>query len=1164
MTHPLEQINFTQTNQAVVIEASAGTGKTWTIERLYIKALIEGSLIGEDNLPLAVENILVVTFTNDATDELKQRISEQIKSTINLLTYLRNNSLPIQFADDLFIGYLVQRIELGEIEKDITLLVRALQNFDSSAIFTIHGFCNRVLQDYQFECRSSAVFDLIVSRQTLIGKLVRDFFRKFIFNNRELVDNIAEILVNLRKMFDPKNDRFDVHIIDLVVAKLPNDLFKIISGDYLPKYTIPIESSLDALVDMSIQGNKELLTQVKAQFLAKVIEYIQLNYAAEVAQSSSISYDELIQIVADSLVNFNKLADTLFTKYPVAFIDEFQDTDNLQWQIFSMIYDLDKETKRGNVIVVGDPKQAIYSFRGADIETYLVARNAIANKLELTQNFRSNPAIMDFINQLFALPNQNTSLKNSFLGSQIDYVCVEAMGGSDLRLPDKDALQNMVSSHGINQVFYDESVHLVAVVGKAADERKDKLLSAMTFEILALLNVDASLKGKIAILVEKNAQAKEIVNFLAKYGVKATELKLGNIFASSTANSLYKILLACSDLALRKNFMLALANSLFNLPFNQLQIDNNQTNSMIEFWYQKFFSYKQIWQQNSVISLVYRLLEDIVLWHKQNSTQLSPVFTNRELANLYQLAELLNKQSAKLQNQAELMFWFHEKITNANQQLVEDIDGNNEELVRLDNDDEQIIITTQHKSKGLEYEVLFCPYFKSTIKLDGEYDYNYKRPFFNSYRDNGHKHSQMIMDEVIAHQVVEQANQETNRLNYVALTRAKARIYIYLQHITLSSNKYHAASRPSKVYDLFGFNVHDNSDTTHPLFNYPEFFSDNPMNAFKRPQQFNGVVAYRRDKIVISDLTKLQLNNSKIKFASAQVNYLERDLANIQILARQSYSGITHSGNNDVSDWYLKNEVLAENIIEYKYQVLNDEKLKGATFGTLFHGLCEEYPFTTEQLTEHLIKNNVAVENNDYVNEFMQMLDLTFNYPLIKDMTLNTLANKLHELEFNLTIVNHVDLGAKLSQLLGKHFGEQHRFTAASKTLGEIKQGFLIGFIDLFFELDGKYWVLDYKTNKLNDYQSAHLQSSNEIIDSMSEHHYYLQYLLYLVAIKRYLEFALGVEDASSLIGGAVYFYVRGAFTTVQQLYDGVFIDDKCQLIIKELDELLQGCSYAK
>ena len=153
-----------------------------------------------------------------------------------------------------------------------------------------------------------------------------------------------------------------------------------------------------------------------------------------------------------------------------------------------------------------------------------------------------------------------------------------------------------------------------------------------------------------------------------------------------------------------------------------------------------------------------------MLWHKQNSTQLSPVFTNRELANLYQLAELLNKQSAKLQNQAELMFWFHEKITNANQQLVEDIDGNNEELVRLDNDDEQIIITTQHKSKGLEYEVLFCPYFKSTIKLDGEYDYNYKRPFFNSYRDNGHKHSQMIMDEVIAHQVVEQANQEKGLL----------------------------------------------------------------------------------------------------------------------------------------------------------------------------------------------------------------------------------------------------------------------------------------------------------------------------------------------------------------------------------------------------------------
>lgn len=1164
MTHPLQQISFNNKSQASVIEASAGTGKTWTIERLYIKALLEASLDDSGVAAIGVENILVVTFTNDATNELKQRISEQISQTINILLYLRNaGSLE---KTDLFIDYLVSRKEFGNIDKDITLLVRALQNFDNSAIFTIHGFCNRVLQDYQFECGVSAFFELSVGRQELISKLVRDFFRKNIFTNSELTDSLPLVLDNLRKMFDPKNSNNDKSVLELVEDKLPRDLFILANDEYQIKYQLDVDAVLEPLAT-ELKKDSEESKLAKAQFLGTVIQYIHEHYRESLASSNAISYDELIQLVANSVAHSDTLSDTLYSKYPIAFIDEFQDTDDLQWQIFSTIYHLADNQSRGNVVVVGDPKQAIYSFRGADIDTYLSARDMIPNKLELTQNFRSHRNIIHFINQLFDLPNQNSTLENSYLGNGIDYVCVDAKGSSGVKLPDNNVMMNKFAEDGINKTLYSEEVQLVSIVGKTAPERQDKLLNALAFEILALLNIDANLKGKIAILVEKNSQAKQVVDFLRQYGVKATELKLGNIFATTTASSLYKILLSCSDLGVRRNFIAALATPLFNISLERLFVDSDEANPLFEYWQQRFFNYKQIWQQKSIVSLVYHLLEDIIAWQQIDSpeSKAQNIFTNRELASLYQLAELLQKQAQRTQNQAELMFWFKEKISNADKLQSEDIDGNNEELIRLDNDDEQIIITTQHKSKGLEYEILFCPFFKSTIKLDGDYDFNYRRPFFNSYRDDGAKHSAMINDTQLGEKIVAQANKETNRLNYVALTRAKSRIYIYLQNVTPTKNGYHSAARPSKVYDLFGFNVKDNSDTSHPLFNYPEFFSNNPMNALKRPHEFKGVAVYRRDDISKAELIKLRLNSDETQTQTTSLSTLTRDLSMIPVFTRQSYSGITHDGaNDDLSDWYVKAEKIIEEPIEYRFSVLNDAKLKGATFGTLFHSLCENYPFTLIQLSDCLIKNNVdIIANEAYIDEFRQMLDVTFNYPLFDNISLNTIQHKQHELEFNLIINDNVNLPNSLSKVLAKHYGETHPFTQASKTLNYVKQGFLIGFIDLFFEHDGKYWVLDYKTNKLNDYTKATIESNGEIIESMSEHHYYLQYLLYLVAIKRYLETQLKITDATGLLGGAVYFYVRGAFTCDVAEYDGVFIDTRCQSIVHELDELLKGSTNA-
>lgn len=228
--HPLQQIGFNTAHRAYVIEASAGTGKTWTIERLFIKALLEGTQVDNASLPLAVENILVVTFTNDATDELKSRISEQIQATMTQMIYLHNNSgSNSTLTNDAFSEYLVNRLQHNEFDKDITILNRAVQNFDQAAIYTIHGFCNKILHDYQFDCGVNADFELVASKTELINTLVEDFIRKHIITELKFAAHIDIIMANLAAMFID-NRGGDLSLPEAIAAKLPKDLFTIV-GD---------------------------------------------------------------------------------------------------------------------------------------------------------------------------------------------------------------------------------------------------------------------------------------------------------------------------------------------------------------------------------------------------------------------------------------------------------------------------------------------------------------------------------------------------------------------------------------------------------------------------------------------------------------------------------------------------------------------------------------------------------------------------------------------------------------------------------------------------------------------------------------------------------------------------------------------------------------------
>jgi len=359
--HPLQQINFDTINQAHVIEASAGTGKTWTIERLFIKALLEGTKANDYSLPLGIENILVVTFTNDATDELKSRISEQIQSTMTQMIYLHNNSAAIKnLSLDPFTEYLIRRLEQYDFHKDIIILNRAIQNFDQAAIYTIHGFCNKVLHDYQFDCGVNADFELVSSKSELISTLVEDFIRKYITTETKFSTTVDTIMANLSAMFiDNRGNQLT--LATAIAAKLPKDLFVIANNSYQIKYNLNGTSpAFDYLTNGELSDNPEEFRIAKAQFMAAVIEYLAQTFPVLPVNDFQVSYDELIQKVADAVINNPSLADKLYENFPVAFVDEFQDTNGLQASIVHLIM---HDQEQPNILVVGDDEQSIYRFQ---------------------------------------------------------------------------------------------------------------------------------------------------------------------------------------------------------------------------------------------------------------------------------------------------------------------------------------------------------------------------------------------------------------------------------------------------------------------------------------------------------------------------------------------------------------------------------------------------------------------------------------------------------------------------------------------------------------------------------------------------------------------------------------------------------------------------------
>lgn len=1138
---PLRGINL--------IEASAGTGKTYTIETLLIRLLIEK--------PFLSNKILVVTFTNAATEELRHRIRQRISDTFFAF---QQGKIPKTLSDDKILPELLKRYP--DHAKVTRVLRYALQSFDEAAIFTIHGFCLRILHDYAFE--SGVLFDttLLKDQRTLLQEIVEDFWRQHFYEasplfinyvlenkyqhphrflpviaygrhlNQPFLEKIPpletlKIKTRLEQDFWQIFQQTKIHWqsegaqIEQLLLQDPNlnankyrktsipkwcqeltlyfnaatpslasaivNIFEkfttthltdsVKKGKYPPKH--PFFTQCDTLFNKQ----RDLTEQFSAQLLTlkiKLFDSATQALAHKKRQHHFQSFDDLLINVNHALQGETglALARQMCKKYPVALIDEFQDTDPVQYQIFKQIY---KEIEKPTLFFIGDPKQAIYSFRGADIFTYMSARHDAPQQYTLETNWRADGALVEAINALFK------QVPRPFIFEDIQFQSVKASPAhteSRLQIADAPNIPLQIWFISRAQANYEPTKTIPKKWAEPA------IASAIGYEIAHLLQPGrVYIQGKpleagdIAILVRTNKQAQFIQKTLTQLRIPSVLYSGESLFISHEAMEIERILLAVANPTKTSLLKIALVTDMLGLSGNALfQLLENE-----DAWQtvvNRFHEYHTRWQNSGFMQMFRPLLTD----YGVSARLLTFPDGERRLTNVLHVAELLQQTSVQ---QKLTMFPLCQWLTQQRQNQGEIAE---EEQLRLESDEKRVKIVTIHKSKGLEYPIVFCPFV-----WDGKlYDSATEQFTFHDQENQEvltldlgspaqEKHRESALRE-------EQA--ENVRLFYVAVTRARHRCYLVWGGLTDAKT-----SAPARLWypTLDDVEKVDDGVLKSALFNLIAE-SKNTIALSPLPMQF---IVYKKPKEVIPTLVSRTFHGHIHKTWKIA-----------------SFTSITKKLPVDLADYDQRVSSHVELVQTPEEQTILHFPT-GAKAGNFFHKLFEFLDFTEKTPNEELIVQQLRYFSYEptkwktIIEQFVTDVVTTPLEPQYPDFTLSSIRReqRLNELEF------YYPLNLAIASALRTEITTPRLTFVPS-------QGFMKGFIDLIFQAGEKFYLVDYKSNFLGTQMQAYHHSRLEAI--MLREGYSLQYLVYTIALHRYLRMRLVNYQYERHFGGVYYLFLRG------------------------------------
>lgn len=1163
-------------DQPVLIEASAGTGKTFTIANLYLRLLL-----GIGCLPLTVEQILVVTFTKAATEELKDRIRQNIQSCRAFILDKQNNSIQERASyrgNEAFLTELYQLIP--QLDEALLRLSIAEREIDTASVFTIHGFCQKMLMQFAFE--SGVRFDLTLqpNQGELLKRLSEEVWREQFYPQGVLESEVISAELSTPKQalsaiypylsveLPPTNktetlatalQRYNQFIQEIkeywrlngktLVDQIRLDLAKKItlhggwyksvafeagvlvmeqwiSSDnrYLPaefelfteqRIVKGTKKNCEPMESVHLAKNQAFLTAYKERFENSLKPILLYQFLIGIKEKlvnykqahSERSFDDLLTMLNQALKQpkiGKVLAQKIRSVYPFAMIDEFQDTDLTQYEIFSQIF-MTEQASNG-FIMIGDPKQSIYKFRGADIFTYLAAAKQTKAQFTLAKNWRALPEVVQAVNHLFHFAD---SEKSPFIYQDIDFYPVSA----------DENKGSLISEQGHFVCYTTDKTRLDDFAEICAYQIHQQLDAMATgqFGIERNGGFKAFVPKDIAILVRKGSQATRIKSALAKRNIKSVYLaESETVLRSEVAAELCWILQAGLNPYDYQALLSALGSTLWG--FTAAEIYRYKENERLwEAKVNQFVEYNAIWQTHGVLPMLHKIyLEQGIIQRLKEKTN-----ADRLMTDLLHLTEILQEKSQDFESEAELVRWFERQISSS--------DMYDEQQLRLESEEELIKIVTIHGSKGLQYPIVWLPFVSQKSEAD-------KLSHLGLYRNQQGELNWYwgAVDDEVKRILQNEEYAEDLRLFYVAVTRAESQLNLVLPNEISGFSPLHylltnggAENEKVNVIERFKekeINAHIiEVEANLPQSCWQNMESDEPYQA----KVFQGHIRVGGQ---ITSFSSLYAQHER--FSENKINL-------VTDTAQDRYADI-----EIIETGYLGHDTV-EPFSPFQFP-------HGIKVGTILHSFFEHCQFDKPIEQEAISKVCEQLDLGEvWIEPTSAWFERILKTPLAEaNFSLNAVNAKqrLTEWQFYLRLKNEKAL-SKLNQLLKQH-------TALSKSLPELQlphlAGFVRGFIDCIVQINGKFYVIDYKSNFLGFLPQNY--STENIKREIGRQRYDLQYLLYTLAIHRYLTSRLGRKyNYERDFGGVIYLFLRAMDGKTN---NGVYFDKPSEALIEAMDTL--------
>ncbi len=1083
LTVPLQGTNL--------IEASAGTGKTYSIALMVLR------LVLEQGRPL--REILMVTFTNAAVAELEVRIRLFVRRAYQYACRDRTD------IDSNIKAIVDNAIAQGGLPEETVRerIVAAVNALDETQIMTIHGFCTDVLQTYAFETEQAFKSEILTDQTLWITRICNTFWREeittlepdllqaLVYEGKPAFDKdgltgfvnglldgkvfipregdrlaLPDLTVALKDLLEQKNNAYQAfeeyvrreydhlcdaaqgnyHARNLVAGcKGPADFASVFESKWEKQYAATCFPGAVDLFSKYIQL-AESWENLRLDYLEYLYLKLQDRAVADMerlkTRKNVLGYADLIHKVWLA-VKAGRVQGVLADKYKALFIDEFQDTDQKQYEIFSNLV-------ADPVFYIGDPKQSIFGWRQADLNTYKKARDGVQHVYTMNCNFRSTPRMVTALNHFF-------SIDDPFLDQGIGYIHVDAAPGKKEMLRD---------GAPVTPLWLCQCKNETEVIRGVADK------------MAAWLNDDRyQIPGNgyrrvkpsdIGVIVRTNKQGKHIKRELSRRNVPAVILTDLQVWNTDEARHIYYLLLAVLA-PYRNNISRALLNPYFGYGTEQIiQMDDQKELA-------RFRRLKEVWEEQGIYNALSLFLK---MYRVRDYCSVEDNMEGqRAITNYLHLIELLHQvRIQKNLGPEELLSWMARKIEEpAGVATTDSVSGTDAHVQRIESDENAVNITTIHKCKGLSYPIVVAPFLD--LKWNEKKDFLAfrlsEKPDGIEQVKEGDYVTAIKRGGMYEETAKMQSAQEDRRLIYVAMTRA-------VYHCLLCNRRKPGELKPFLEAAL-----------EHPgnWIETEDYTPEEPIKRLKKAQ-----------KKAFAETGSFESRNPSSVPPMPPGWYVESFSSLVQHLPPVPKEDLAEAVSLPATEAKAAADVVDPTLPASAYNTFILERLpKGIKTGLFTHALFEEIDFTNSEGWEKAI--------DDALRKYPRLAEEEDREHLLRLMqhVLNT------ELPDGV-VLNRVKQEDKITEMA--FFYEQN------------ERSLRTGFVDLFFRYNGKFYILDWKSNHLG--YAVDNYNTQSVARAVAANHYTLQYTIYTRAALRYLQQKIQDFDPKRDFGGVFYLFIRG------------------------------------